>query len=133
EVTIKVRPTTALSVRHHSMGLADFRKRFPVYKAQGFAVMYSFFPYVRRGLGEPRKDNPSVPPTSRRRWTYRNRFWRKYGPAITLWIRARTENRKLRELADQLHFFILRQGLARVVRSDATWPHAQIINYPRDP
>jgi len=133
EVTIKVRPTTALSVRHHSMSLADFRKRLPVYKAQGFAVMYYIFPYVRRVLVELRKDNPSVPPKSRRRWTYRNRFWRKYGPAITLWIRARTSNRKLRELADKLHFFILRQGLVRVVRSDATWPHAQIINYPRDP
>lgn len=66
EVTIKVRPTTALSVRHHSMGLADFRKRFPVYKAQGYAVMYYIFPYVRRVLVELRKDNPAVPPKSRR-------------------------------------------------------------------
>jgi L-gulonolactone oxidase len=133
ELTIKVRPTTALSVRHHSMSLADFRKRFPVYKAQGYAVMYYIFPYVRRVLVEIRKDNADVKPTSRRRWSYRNRFWRKYGPAIALWIRAQTENRKLRDLADRMHFFILRQGLVRVVRSDATWPHAQIINYPRDP
>jgi FAD/FMN-containing dehydrogenase len=133
EVTIKVRPTTALSVRHHSMAVADFRKRFPVYKAQGFAVMYYIFPSVRRVLVELRKDNPGFQPVSRRRWTYRNRFWRKYGPAITLWIKARTTNRRLREAADKLHFFILRQGLVRVVRSDVTWPHAQIINYPRDP
>ncbi|MGB2932033.1 MAG: FAD-binding protein [Methyloceanibacter sp.] len=133
EVTIKARPTTALSVRHHSMGLPEFRKRFPVYKAQGYAVMFYVFPYVRRVLVELRKDNPAVKPTSRRRWSYRNRFWRKYGPAITLWIRARTANPRLRDLADRLHFFILRQGLVRVVRSDATWPHAQIINYPRDP
>ena len=133
EVTIKVRPTTALSVRHHSMGFPEFRKRFPVYKAQGYAVMFYIFPYVRRVLVELRKDNPAVKPKSRRRWSYRNRFWRKYGPAITLWIRARTSNPKLRDLADRLHFFILRQGLVRVVRSDATWPHAQIINYPRDP
>jgi L-gulonolactone oxidase len=133
EVTIKVRRTTALSVRHYSMGLPEFRKRFPVFKAQGYAVMYYIFPYARRVLVELRKDNPDVEPKSRRRWTYRNRFWRKYGPAIALWIRRRTANRTLRSLGDQLHFFILRQGLLRVVRSDATWPHAQIINYPRDP
>ena len=133
ELTIKVRPTTALSVRHHSMGLPEFRKRFPVYKAQGYAVMYYIFPYVRRVLVEIRKDNPAVQPSSRRRWTYRNRFWRKYGPAITLWIKARTANRRLRDIADKTHFFVLRQGLMRIVRSDATWPHAQIINYPRDP
>ena len=39
----------------------------------------------------------------------------------------------LRSLADKLHFFVLRQALVVVVRSDRTWPHAQIINYPRDP
>ena len=39
----------------------------------------------------------------------------------------------MRALADKLHFFLLRQALVLVVRSDRTWPHAQIINYPRDP
>ena len=133
EVTIKVRPTSALSVRHLSMGLKEFRKRFPVYKSQGYAVMYYIFPYAKRVLVELRKDRPGVEPKSRRRWNYRNRFWRKYGPAVTLWIKARTSSRKLRDMADRLHFFVLRQGLVRVVRSEATWPHAQIINYPRDP
>ena len=28
---------------------------------------------------------------------------------------------------------LLRQALVRVLRSDRTWPHAQIISYPRDP
>jgi L-gulonolactone oxidase len=133
EVTIKVRPTTALAVRHVSLSLAEFRQNFPRYKAEGFAVMYYIFPYDRRIVVELRKDNPSVQPTSRHRWSYRNRFWRKYGPAITLMIRRRTQNRSLRILAERLHFFLLRQALVFVVRSDRTWPHAQIINYPRDP
>ena len=64
EVTIKVRPTTALSVRHHSMGCLEFRKRFPVYKAQGFAVMYYIFPYVRRVLVELGR---TIPPFRRSR------------------------------------------------------------------
>jgi L-gulonolactone oxidase len=133
EVTIRVRPTTALSVRHYSLSLDNFKRYFPIYKARGYAVMYYIFPYVKRVLVELRKDNPAVPPTSRRRWSYRNRFWRKYGPAVTLWIERSTTNPKLRALADKLHFFLLRQALVLVVRSDRTWPHAQIINYPRDP
>jgi FAD/FMN-containing dehydrogenase len=133
EVTIKVRPTTALAVRHYSLSLEGFRRYFPVYKARGFAVMYYIFPYARRVVVELRKDNPEAQPKSRRRWSYRNRFWRKYGPAVTLWIRQVTKNPRLRALADTLHFWILRQALVLVVRSDRTWPHAQIINYPRDP
>jgi L-gulonolactone oxidase len=133
EVTIKVRPTTALSVRHYSLSIDNFRRYYPIYKARGFAVMYYIFPYVKRVLVELRKDNPEVPPTSRRRWTYRNRFWRKYGPAVTLWIERGTTNPRVRALADKLHFFLLRQALVLVVRSDRTWPHAQIINYPREP
>ena len=133
EVTIRVRPTTALSVRHHSMGLEEFRKRFPVFKAQGYAVMYYIFPYARCVVVELRKDNPEAKPVSRRRWAYRNRFWRKYGPALSHWIRRRTSSPRLRAAADDLNFYFLRQGLVRIVRHDATWPHAQHINYPRNP
>jgi FAD/FMN-containing dehydrogenase len=52
EVTIKVRPTTALSVRHYSLSLDNFRRYYPIYKARGFAVMYYIFPYVKRVLVE---------------------------------------------------------------------------------
>lgn len=133
EVTIRVRQTTALAVQHHSLSLNEFKQYFPVYKARGFAVMYYIFPYARRVVVELRKDNPDVPPVSRRRWSYRNRFWRKYGPAVSLWIKRQTKNPKLRALADDLHFYLLRQALILVVRSDRTWPHAQHIDYPRDP
>jgi L-gulonolactone oxidase len=133
EVTIRVRRTTALSVRHYSMGLTEFRKRVPVFKAQGYAVMYYIFPYARRIVVELRKDNPDAAPKSRRRWAYRNRFWRKYGPALAHWIRRRISSPRLRAAADELNFALLRQGLVHVVRHDATWPHAQHINYPRDP
>ncbi len=61
EVTIKVRPTTALAVRHYSLSLDNFRKYFPIYKARGYAVMYYIFPYVKRVLVELRKDNPGGP------------------------------------------------------------------------
>ena len=93
EVTMRVRPTTALAVRHYSLSIDNFRKYFPVYKARGYAVMYYIFPYVKRVLVELRKDNPEAEPNSRYRWVYRNRFWRKYGPAVTLWIQKTTRNR----------------------------------------
>jgi FAD/FMN-containing dehydrogenase len=133
EVTIKVRHTTALAVRHYSLSLYNFRRYYPIYKARGFAVMYYIFPYVRQVIVELRKDNPEVAPKARHRWAYRNRFWRKYGPAVALWIQRNTKNAKWRSYADKLHFFMLRQALVLFVRSDRTWPHAQIINYPRDP
>jgi FAD/FMN-containing dehydrogenase len=133
EVTIKVRRTTALAVRHVSLSLKEFRDNFPRYKAEGYAVMYYIFPYARRIVVELRKDNPNAKPTSRHRWSYRNRFWRKYGPALNHWIRRKTTNEKYRVAAADALMFLLRQGLVYVVRSDRTWPHAQIINYPREP
>jgi len=63
EVSIRVRPTTALSVRHYSLSLDNFRRYYPIYKARGFAVMYYIFPYVKRVLVELRKDNPETKPT----------------------------------------------------------------------
>ena len=120
-------------MRHYSLSLENFRKYFPIYKARGYAVMYYIFPYVKRVLVELRKDNPDAEPNSRYRWVYRNRFWRKYGPAVTLWIQRTTRNHFVRATADKLHFFLLRQALVWVVKSDRTWPHAQIINYPRSP
>jgi hypothetical protein len=132
-VTIKVRKTTALSVRHYSLSLENFRKYFPIYKARGYAVMYYIFPYAKRVVVELRKDNPEVEPKSRLRWAYRNRFWRKYAPATVLWMKKNISNPKWRARAEDAFFYLLRQLMVWFVRSDRTWPHAQIINYPRDP
>lgn len=133
EVTIKVRPTTAMSMRHYSMTLESFRKFFPVYKARGYAVMYYIFPYAKRVVVELRKDNPEVEPKSRLQWAYRNRFWRKYAPAVTLWIDKNVTNRKWHARAQDFFFYTLRQLMVWFVRSERSWPHAQIINYPRNP
>jgi L-gulonolactone oxidase len=132
EVTIKVRPTAALSVRHLSLSIPEFRRRFTGF-AREHAVMYYLFPFDRRVAVELRKDNPAVQPTSYRRWKYRNRFWRKYGPATTQWLTEHIRSPSFRHLVDKVHGFLLRQALVLVLRSDRSWPHAQIITYPRDP
>ena len=117
------------------MGLEEFRKRFPVFKAQGYAVMYYIFPYARCVVVELRKDNPDAKPVSRRRWAYRNRFWRKYGPALSHWIRRRTSSPRMRAAADDLHFYFLRQGLVRIVRTTrpGRTPRSSTIRATRGP
>ena len=133
EVTIKVRPTTAMSVRHYALTLENFRKYFPVYKARGYATMYYIFPYAKRVVVELRKDNPDAKPSSKYRMAYRNRFWRKYAPAATLWIDKNMKGRGLHARAQDTFFYLLRQLMVWFVRTEKLWPHAQIINYPRDP
>jgi FAD/FMN-containing dehydrogenase len=133
QVTLKVRPTTALSVRHYSLSLDNFRKFFPVYKARGYAVMYYIFPYAKRVVVELRKDNPEATPKSKYRWAYRNRFWRKYAPAAVIWIDKNIKNQKWHDRAQDAFFYLLRQAMVWFVRSERSWPHAQIINYPRNP
>ncbi|MEG6507447.1 FAD-binding protein [Methyloligella sp. 2.7D] len=133
ELTIRVRPTKALWLRHRNVSLQEFRERFPQYKADGCAVMYYIFPYDKRVVVELKKDNPDETPKQEYRWKYRNRFWRKYDPLITRKIEEWAPNQKVRAFLDSVHFGLIRLGLSRLVGGDKTWPHAQIINYPRDP
>ncbi len=132
ELTIKVKPTAALSVLHVSLSIPEFRRRFPAFK-QDHAVMYYLFPFARRVVVELRKEYPNVEPVSYRRWKWRNRFWNKYGPAATQWVSANFPSPTMHRLVDKLLFLFLRQALVYVVRGDRTWPHAQIITYPRKP
>jgi hypothetical protein len=133
ELTIRVQPTVALWLRHRNLSLREFRERFPQYKADGCAVMYYIFPYEKRVVVELKRDNPSEQPNQRRRWQYRNRFWRKYDPLITRKIEALAPNRAIRHALDRLHFGLIRQGLTRLIGGDRTWPQEQIISYPREP
>ena len=96
EVTIKVRPTTALSVRHHSMGLRRVPQALPGVQGarlRGDVLHLSLCAPRRRRAQEGQSRRSAK---SRRRWAYRNRFWRKYGPALAHWIRRRT---RIAELA----------------------------------
>lgn len=133
EVTIRVRPAAALWVRHYEMDLATFRDRFTQWKDAGYAIMFYLFPYAGRVVVELRRENPGVTPTARRIWQYRNRFWRKYGPAMALWIKRNMRHPRAQRAAFDLHFFLLRRALAWIVRSDRAHAWAQTINYPRQP
>jgi L-gulonolactone oxidase len=133
EVTIKVRPTQALEVRHYGLSIDEFRKFLPVYKARGHAVMYYIYPYARRVVVELRKQHPDKKPTSRLRWQYRNKFWKQWAPAVATWIDTNIKNKKWRTSAHDAFFYIQRQLMVRLMRYSHSWPHAQIITYPRKP
>jgi L-gulonolactone oxidase len=133
EVTIRVRRTYAIAVRHEGMTLPEFAARFPRMRAEGDAVMYYLFPYAGKVIVERRHQRHDVEPKARRMWQYRNRFWRKYGPAIGVSVKRWTQNPNIVRLADDAHFAILRRALVTFVRGQNTIPHAQTINYPRNP
>ncbi len=133
EVTIRCMPTQAISVRHVELSLEEFKAKLPDYDRAGYSVMYYLFPYARRILVELRRFNPGVKPTTRRIWSYRNRFWRKYGPALALRIKRAARNPEFRDKLLDISDFLMRKAAVWLIRSSRTWPHAQTINYPREP
>ena len=133
EVTIRCMPTQAIAVHHVDVSLDEFKKNLPSWESEGYSIMYYIFPYARRIVVELRRFNPDVKPKARRIWSYRNRFWRKYGPAIAVRIKKLTTNQKLRDGLLDLNDYLLRKAAVLFIRSSRTWPHAQTINYPRDP
>ena len=133
EVTIQCKPTQAIAVRHVEHTLDQFRAKIPEYDREGYSVMYYLFPYIERIVVELRKYNPQEAPKARRIWSYRNRFWRKYGPAMSLQAKRLTSNPALQVRLMDFNDFLLRRSAVALMRSKRTWPHAQTINYPRDP
>jgi len=133
EVTIACKPTQAIAMRHVEHSLREFEAKIPEYDRDGYSVMYYLFPYAERIVAELRKYNPHEEPKARRIWSYRNRFWRKYGPAMSLRAKRLTANPLHQARLMDLNDFLLRRAAVLFVRSKRTWPHAQTINYPRDP
>ncbi len=133
EVTIKCMPTQAIAVHHVELSLEEFKSKLPEYDREGYSVMYYLFPYARRIVVELRRFNPGKKPRSRRIWSYRNRFWRKYGPALALRIKQLAPSLTLRDRLLDVNDWLLRKGAVWFMRSSRTWPHAQTINYPRAP
>jgi len=133
EVTIRCMPTQAIAVHHVEHSLEEFKSKVPVYDREGYSVMYYLFPYARRIVVELRHLNPGAKPKARRIWSYRNRFWRKYGPALALLIKRLAKTPALRDALLDFNDLLLRKGAVWFLRSSRTWPHAQTINYPRVP
>ena len=61
EVTIKVKTTTALAVRHYSLSLENFRRYFPVYKARGYRRDVLHLPLCEARAGGAPQGEPRPP------------------------------------------------------------------------
>ena len=133
EVTMRIRPTTAIDVRHVSLSLDQFRNRFPGFVRDGYSIMYYLFPHADRIVVELRKYNPDVEPSTEWIWRWKNKFWRKYGPATALFIKRMTRNPSLRVALEKFHHFLIRRSMVWLIRSKRSVPHAQTIRYPRNP
>lgn len=133
EVTIRCKPTQAIAVRHVEHSLAEFKAKIPEYDRAGNSVMYYLFPYKERIIVELRKYNPHAEPKARLIWAYRNLFWRKYGPAMSLLAKRLTGNPAHQARLMDFNDLLLRRGAVWLVRSQRSLPHAQTINYPQHP
>jgi len=133
EVTMRVMPTTAIDVRHVSLSLDQFREKFPEFVQQNYSIMYYLFPHSDRIVVELRKFNPSVEPSTEWIWRWKNKFWRKYGPATALFLKRMTRNPSLRVALEKLHHFLIRRSMVWLIRSKKSVPHAQTIRYPENP
>ena len=86
EVTLRIKPTTAVYARHRTYTIDAFRAAMPELIAQGNALMMYFYPFCEKVMVEERRELPGVKPTSSGRWWLRNAFWRHLGPWFTIMI-----------------------------------------------
>ncbi|MGI9383917.1 MAG: FAD-binding protein [Methyloligellaceae bacterium] len=133
EVTLQVRPLTALSVVHRRFTLERFRAEFPKLVAEGHGLMMYFFPHVNRITVELRQEAPERTPSARLAWSLRNAFWRRYGPLVALTIDRISPTRSIKFALEQTFHFLISGSIVRFVRGRSTHPQAQIIRYPDDP
>ena len=133
EVTLQVRPLTALSVVHRRFTLERFRAEFPKLVAEGHGLMMYFFPHINRVTVELRREAPDRTPSTRWMWVLRNAFWRRYGPLVALTIDRISPNASVKFALEQAFHFLMSGSLVRFVRGRSTHPQAQMIRYPDDP
>jgi L-gulonolactone oxidase len=133
EVTLRIKPTTAVYARHRTYTIDAFCAAVPDLIAQGNALMMYFYPFCEKVMVEERRELPGVKPTSSGRWWLRNAFWRHLGPWFTIMIargcRGSAAEHRLRSVYDHL----IRRWTGMLVGGKATAPHLQIIRHQEKP
>lgn len=132
EVTLRIKPTTAVYARHRVYTFDGFRAAMPELVAQGNALMMYFYPFAGKVMVEERRELPGVKPTSSGRWWVRNAFWRKLGPMFTILI-ARNAPRAIEHRVRLGYDHIIRRCTCLLVGGKSTIPHAQIIRHQDKP
>ncbi len=133
EVTMRVKPLTAQSVRHVNLTVDQFEAALPGFIADEYAIMMYFHPHADMITVELRKEVPEQPPRMQWRWRLRNAFWRKWGPFIALTIKRIAPTSGIRSALEHYHLRVIRRALRLLVHGTHSWPDAQIVRYPHDP
>jgi len=133
EVTLRIKPMTAVFAQHRIYSLAELRAAMPELVAEGYALMMYFYPFSDQILVELRRELPGVKPTSSGRWWLRNAFWRKLGPMFTILIARASPNRGIEDAVRGGYDWIIRRWTCLIVGGARTRPHAQIIRHQDKP
>lgn len=133
EVTLRIKPLTAVWARHRIFTLDQFRAAVPHLVAEGKALMMYFYPFSNRVMVEERREVPGVRPTSSGRWWLRNAFWRRLGPMFTVLIARGSPNRAVEYRVRAIYDFLICRWTTFIVGGNATKPHLQIIRHSEKP
>lgn len=134
EVTLRVKPVTAIFVEHRIYSLAQFRDAVPGLVAENFALMMYYYPFADRIVVELRREVPDVEPRGGEfGWALRNAFWRKWSPFLALAIKRLSPSRSIEHAMHRVCDRVMRRGMTWFMRGAHTRPDAQIIRYPDNP
>ena len=129
EVTFRVRPLRALSMRHRTYTLDAFLSALPALKEEGDSMMLYLFPFVDRVAVEFRRYQKDMTVESHWQWWLRNTFWSKINPgvsrAVSQYIPGRRVRSVLINLSNRINVIML-----RFLRGSRTSPADQMIRYP---
>jgi L-gulonolactone oxidase len=133
EVTLRIKPLTAVYARHRVYSFNEFRAAVPQLVAEGKALMMYFYPFARRVLLEERLEVTGVVPRSSGRWWLRNAFWRKLGPMFTILIARWSPTQAIEHRVRGAYDFLIRRWTSLLVGGEATRPELQIIRHVDKP
>ena len=133
EVTLRIKPTTAVYARHRTYTVDAFRTAVPDLVAQGNALMMYFYPFCEKVLVEERRELPGVKPTSSGRWWLRNAFWRHLGPWFTIMITRGAGGSAVEHRLRSIYDHMIRRWTCILVGGKSTTPHLQIIRHQEKP
>lgn len=133
EVTLRIKPMTAVYAKHRVYTIEELRTAMPELIAQRNALMMYFYPFTQKVMVEERRELPGVKPTSSGRWWLRNAFWRNLGPMFTIMIARGARGHPIEHRVRAVYDFLICRWTSMVVGGKATYPQLQIIRHQEKP
>lgn len=132
EVTLRIKPLTAVYARHRRYTFEEFRAAVPGLVAERKALMMYFYPFSDRVMLEERYEVPGAP-TSSGGWWLRNAFWRNLGPMFTMLISRAAPTPAIEHRVRGIYDYLICRWTCLLVGGKATKPQLQIIRHVDKP